>query len=141
MRREVDKREWAALQTGDAIELAITMTIGGEDVFHIEALAVGIALGLLHAFERVFAFFLGFKYSNGQGFGHLTHLHTEQIVGAPRALATAAFGSAGFNRSRGQDGLERDALAADVALVAQDRVDQVVAGIRLVHAHELPSSP
>ena len=141
MRREVDKRKWAALQTGDVIELAIAMAVGGKNVLHIEAFAIGIALGLLHALERVFAFFLGFKHGNRQGFGHLTHLHTEQVVGAPRAFATAAFGTAGFNRSRSQDCFECNALTADIALVSQDRINQVIAGLRFVHAHELPTLP
>ncbi|CNJ39351.1 Uncharacterised protein [Mycobacterium tuberculosis] len=77
MRREVDKLERTTLQTGDAVELAIAVTIGGENVLHIEAFTISITFRLLHAFERVFAFFLGFKHGDGQRFGHFAHLHAQ----------------------------------------------------------------
>jgi hypothetical protein len=111
------------------------MTIGGEDVFHVETLAIGISLGLLHAREGVFTFFLGLQHGDGQRLGHHTELDTEQIVGATRSFAAAAFGPGGFDGRRRQNGFKRDLRAADIAFGAQQGVDQVVAGIRLVHDH------
>jgi hypothetical protein len=32
-------------------------------------------------------------------------------------------------------GFEGDVIAADIAFAAQDRINEVVAGVRLVHAH------
>src|SRR3546814_16630306 len=88
MRGEVRKWEWPPLQAGDAVELTILMAIGRKDVLDIDALAVGIAFGLLHALKRVFTFFLGLEHGNRKSFGHLVHLHAEQIVGTPRTLPT-----------------------------------------------------
>ncbi|MNN48211.1 hypothetical protein D3C81_1626780 [compost metagenome] len=135
VRREVDKRERAALQAGDAVELAIAVTIGGENVLHIEAFAISITLGLLHTLERVFVFFLGFQHRDGQRSRHLTHLHAEQIVCAPWTLTAAAFCTTGFDRGWGKDGFKRDVFTADVTFVAQHRINQMVPSIRFVHAH------
>ena len=44
VRRKVGKRKRAALQAGEAVELAVAMAVGGENVLDVEALAIGIAL-------------------------------------------------------------------------------------------------
>lgn len=141
MLREIGKWKWPALQAGETVIFTVPVAVGRKDVLHVETLAVGIAFGLLHTLERVFAFFLGFEYRHRQRLGHIAHLHAEQIVGAARPLAAAAFGATGLDRRRGQDGFQCDLTAADIAFVSQHRINQVVASVRLVHAHGIsPSS-
>jgi len=98
MRWKIREWGWPVLQFGRDVVLTIKMPIRRKDIFDIEALAVGISLGLLHPLEWIFRFLLCFKDGNGQGLGHLTRLNAEQIIGAARSLAPPPFGAGGFNR-------------------------------------------
>ena len=98
MRRKVGKGERPALQVGEAIELAVEMAVGGEHIFHFETPAIGIALGLLHALEGIFRFFLGFEYAYGQGLRHVAHLHAEQVINAAGTLAPASLWAGRLDR-------------------------------------------
>jgi len=135
VRQKVGKRVGALLQVGEEVEFTIQMPVGGEDVLDVKAVAVGVTFGLLHAFEWVFAFLFGLQHCNGHGFGHVAHLHAQQVVGSSWTFATATFGATGLNGGLGQDGFERDVFAVDIAFGAQLGVDQVIAGVRFIHAH------
>ena len=95
---------------------------------------------VLHTFQRVFGFGLGFDHADQQRSGHLAHLHAQQIIGAASAGAAAALGAGGLDRCRR---FQLDAPMAP-ALVTQDRIDQLVAGFCFVaclsgcHTHPLP---
>jgi hypothetical protein len=96
------------------------MTVGREDIFYLKALAVGIALGLLHPLERVFALFLGFQNADRQRFRHVPHLNTEQIIGPAGTFAAAAFRAGRFDRG---GGFHLDPLMIVISLVTQKGVD------------------
>ena len=44
------ERKWPCLFASELVVLGVTVAVGGEDVFGVEALAFGVALGLLHSF-------------------------------------------------------------------------------------------
>jgi len=131
MRRKVFQRMRAGLDATGFIVIAVKMAVAGEHVLHIKAGAVGVALGLFHARQRIFRFPLGFQHGHRQGFGHLAHLHAQQIVGASRPLA-ATFESGRLHRSRR---FQPDALRVVVTFAAQDRIDEVKTGFFFVVGH------
>lgn len=53
MRRKIRKGKWPVLKAGEAVVLAVAVTVGGEDILHLKPLTVGICFGLLHALSSV----------------------------------------------------------------------------------------
>ncbi len=100
MRRKVGKLERPALQVGEKVKLTVAISVRGKHIFDLKPPAFRIALGLLHSFERVFAFFFGFQYRHRQRLGHITHLNTKKIIGAARPGAPPSFCSGRFHRRR-----------------------------------------
>jgi hypothetical protein len=134
VRREVGKRKRAIGHLANLVEFAVAMAIGGKDVLDMKARAVGVALGLLHALQRVFGFGLGLDHTDRKWRAASTGLHAEEVVGAADTGPAAALVAGRLDRC-GSFELELPVLV--VALVAQDRVDQVEAGFGFVVAHAL----
>lgn len=131
VRWKISKWKRTALQIGDKIKLTISVAVGSKDVFHLEALAIGIAFGLLHAFQRVFTFFFGFQHTDRKRFWHVTDLHAKQVIGSPSTFTAATFGARGFDRRRC---FQLEPLIIVVPLVPQYWVDQIEAGFLFVVA-------
>jgi hypothetical protein len=109
------------LQAGKEIELAVEMAVGGEDIFHLERLTIGILLGMLHALEGIFGLSIGFEHADGQGFRHLAHLHADLDSRCDLPLTMAAFWAGWFDRDRG---FHLEPLVIVVPLVTQYGIDQ-----------------
>ena len=80
---------------GEFVELGVAMAVGGENIFGIEPLTAGIALGLLHSFERVFILFLGFENCNEQWCRTGRRFNAQEIIGFARAFAATPFAPTG----------------------------------------------
>ena len=53
VRRKIQEGQWAVLQFGSEIVLTIQMPVGRKDIVHVKALAIRIALSLLHPLQGV----------------------------------------------------------------------------------------
>lgn len=132
-------REWAGAseQLGGAIEFAIEVSIGRESILDVESLAVGIALGLLHAPERIIALLLRLKHGHGERLRHVTHLHAQQIVCPTLSSAAAPLGASGFHRRRRDTDFQGDVVTMNVAFLAKHRVYQMESRVCFIHAHDI----
>ena len=136
MWRKVDERMWAGLDAAGFVILTVKVAVAGKNILHIKTLAVRIALGLLHTCERVFTLPLGFQHCHRQGLGHIAHLYTQQVIGAPTTVAAAAFRPGGLYRGRR---FQPDALRVVVAFLAQHRVNQMKARFVFIECHGFPA--
>ena len=99
--------------------------------FSVEALAVGVALGLLHALERIFVLLLRFEDRDGQSLGAAGNFDAEEVVDLARTMPTPPLGASRFD---GRRSFQSDVRHA-ITLVPQDRVNQLVARFRFVLCH------
>src|SRR5579871_399686 len=95
---EVLKRPCPPLELGCQVVFTIQMPVRRKNIFHIEALTVGIALRLLHPLERIFRLFFCFDNGNGEG---LRSSHIERIKGNPSAPILCAAALLGRSVPRG----------------------------------------
>ncbi len=129
---KIRERKRPALQAGKFIVFAIAMAVGGKNILHIEAFAIGIILGLLHSFEGIFGFLLGLQHTHWQRAGHVARLNTQQIIRAPRSFAPSAFGTYRFHRG---GGFQLQPLTIVVTFFTQNRIDEVKACFCFIQTH------
>lgn len=72
------------------------------------------------------------QYGDRQGLRHATGLHAEQIVGAAGPLSTPSLGACKLNGRRRDDRFERDQLLVYIPFGPENRVAQVITGVRVV---------
>jgi len=66
---KVGERKRPGLFAGELVELGVAMAIGGEDVFGVEALAVGVALACCMPFSGSSSSFFASRIATGRGMG------------------------------------------------------------------------
>ena len=129
---KIAERKRTSLLAGELVELGVSVAVGGEDVFGVEALAVGISLGLLHSLERVFVLLLCFEDRDGQGLEPSGSFDAEEIVGF---AWTGPAPSLGAGWLHGRRSFQSDVRHA-IALVPEDRVDQLISCFSFVPIHD-----
>jgi hypothetical protein len=67
--RKVGEAEGAVDELGDAVVLAVSVTVGRKNVLHVEAQCGGVAAGLLHTLHRVVGFLLGLMHCDRHALG------------------------------------------------------------------------